>query len=326
MDPAKDGFGNVPLSGLGNYKGVMLCNRPPDDMSKTREDGTQPPFKSTVAAVEQLGLAPPRRAEAVGTSSEVKLRGPSAALRRHCRWIKELQEQVRQDRQSAEDGVSAQEARQARMAEVFKQQRDAVRQIKFDRDVNDIHPDEIEAIIKPKSKGASGGSGAQKPLWAMTEAERDGAEEVEADDLIRFAEDLNFDQYIGDLEFRECLQVMKDRAKKLQKEQDAFKDSILKAFNDEVAGEDDNLSDLYEGSVMSDDRASRLRARQGAPDRPDWDSSTACGEDNASCMSKGARAAAEDALMANPKLRGVHSKASMQRIVEKASEAGDLDT
>ncbi len=42
---------------IGNYKGVMLCNRPPDAGVKTKTDGTGP-FISRVTVKEPIGLNP----------------------------------------------------------------------------------------------------------------------------------------------------------------------------------------------------------------------------------------------------------------------------
>merc|ERR1711904_108392 len=65
----------------------------------------------------------------------------------------------------------------------------------------------------------------------MTEMEKEQHQEQEASELISFAEDLDFDKYIGDLEFRQNLEVMKDRAGKLEKEQASFKEELCAEFN-----------------------------------------------------------------------------------------------
>merc|ERR1712217_257850 len=92
-----------------------------------------PPFKSTIAptARDQLGLPPCKQLQP--STEVVKMRGPSAALRRHCQWIKELQSQVKADQQQATDGAQAKEDRINKMQEGFKKQRDAIKQIKKDR-------------------------------------------------------------------------------------------------------------------------------------------------------------------------------------------------
>mmetsp|Transcript_11603 Transcript_11603/g.32693 ORF Transcript_11603/g.32693 Transcript_11603/m.32693 type:complete len:341 (+) Transcript_11603:79-1101(+) len=320
-----------PVGNVGCYKGVMLCNRPPDDPHRpgAGEATFQPPFKSTIAATqrEQVGLPPAKDGKKVEHPSGVKTRGPSAALRRHCQWIRELQEQVREDQRQAEEGEKVQQERKQRMAEVFKMQRDAIRQIKKERNRDSIQPHEIEAIIKPKEVSRPP-RGAQKPLWAMTEEEKEGVEDEEADDLIRFAEGVDFDEYINDLEFRQGLEALKDRAKKIQREQDAFKDSILREFN----GSEDDADEARSASAYDDARtdggADRPTGRRPGQDsaprgRPDWDASTAAGDDGPA-LDRESQAAADRVLQANPQLRGVHSKGSVRKLIERASEQGSV--
>lgn len=307
----------------------MLCNRPPDEPSRAGggEVDHQPPFKSTISATQrdQLGLPPAKDGKKIEPISDVKTRGPSAALRRHCQWIKELQQQVREDRRRAESGERMEQERRDRMQEEFKRQREAIRRVKQSRDVGDIHPHEIEAIMRPKADRRKTQQDTHKPLWAMTEEEREGFEDEEADDLIRFAEGIDFDKYITDLEFRQGLEAMRDRAKKLQREQDAFKDSILREFNED---EEECESTTAGGDPNAEAGADRATSRRAASDdfpdnRPDWDASTACGEDRPAA-DRARQAAAEQVLQANPSLRGVHSKGSMQRLIERASEQGSV--
>jgi len=331
MEDASAGGGAAPTSavgGLGNYKGVMLCSRPPEDGVKAGGAGgpAVAPFKSTIAASvgEQLGLPPPKRDE---PKFEVKTRGPSAALRRHCQWIKELQEQVGEDQRQAEASIQAQEERKAKMQVTFKQQRDAIRRIKSERDRSNIDPADVEAILRPGAKRAGGVEAARKPLWAMTEDEKEGVEDEEAAQLIRFVEDLDFDRYIDDLEFKEHLQIVRDRARRLQREQDAFKDSLVREFNIPTDGafqEGDDwpgaASSCGDGSLSrAEDRARGRRPGSLPDDRPDWDASTANGDDRMS-VDREAHGAAEKLLEANPQLRAIHSKGSVQKLIEKAQE------
>eukprot|EP00913_Durusdinium_trenchii_P026028 g24419.t1 len=219
-----------PPSGLGNFKGVMLCNRPSDD-SKVVSEAKQP-FRSAVAYTSDLGLTPVRNFEPT-----VKKRGPSAALRRHVRWLRELQQQMREDRDQAEQEGQDEEEKRQKMKAAFDKHRKAVRDMMKERDdkqkeenhlvqakakatensvpLSEIaHAAAISAVDRPAPK-------VSKPLWAMTEQEKDHFEEEEADDLINFVEHLDFDKYVGDLEFRQALGALKDRTGKLKKEQDA---------------------------------------------------------------------------------------------------------
>jgi len=328
------------VGGLGSYKGVMLCSRPPEAGAGGQVCGAgggagggglvggvqQPPFRSTIAAAvgEQLGLPPPKRSE---PKMEVKTRGPSAALRRHCQWIRELQEQVKDDQRQVEESLQAQDERKERMQQAFKQQRDAIRRIKNETERGSIEPADVEAILRRAGKKTSASVGSRKPLWAMTEDEKDGFEDEEAAQLIRFVEDLDFDRYIDDLEFREQLQIVRDRAKKMQREQDAFKDSLVREFNTNA---DDDAVTEGEGAVPISamrvgDKPSWHRTGPADVSRPDWDASTACSSDDRSAAVHSrdthVHGAAERLLEANPQLRAIHSKGSVQRLIEKAQEA-----
>merc|ERR1719198_548522 len=100
--------------------------------------------------------------------------------------------------------------------------------------MNDVR--ELEKHLQMKGKTGKSRSG-KKPLWAMTEEEKEGAEDDEAAALIDFAENLDFEKYLGDAEFRQCLQVVQDRAKRIQREQDKFKDDLIRDFNAQATSE-----------------------------------------------------------------------------------------
>mmetsp|Transcript_92957 Transcript_92957/g.165305 ORF Transcript_92957/g.165305 Transcript_92957/m.165305 type:complete len:316 (-) Transcript_92957:196-1143(-) len=282
------------VGGLGNYKGVMLCNRPTSFDAPSQERSAMPPFRSMIP--ETIGDAPGLTRKREQVQSEVKSRGPSAALRQHCRWIKELQNQVKEDQRQAEEDDAAALQRNQRMQKVFKQQRDAIRLIKSGA----AAPGDLESILKPKAK-----KDKQKPLWAMTEVEREEKEDIDAEELLAFADNLDFDEYIHDLEFRQALGAISDRAKKLQREQDAFKDSLLQEFNEEDEEDGDTVGPL-------EARAPR-KARE---DRPDWDASTVASEDRSDADST--TQGLVDRAWQEGQLKGVHSKSSAKKLVEAA--------
>ncbi|CAE7526316.1 unnamed protein product [Symbiodinium pilosum] len=274
------------MAELGNYKGVMLCNRPTASDAKLKEAAVRP-FRSAIPATVGDALGLYRKKEAM---PEVKSRGPSAALRRHCRWVKELQHQVAQDAAAAEEAERGKELKQQRMKEVFRRQREALRLLKL----GDARAEELTSALNPKAK--------LKPLWALTDAEREDREEQNAGELIDFAEALDYDEYIHDLEFRECLQAITDRAKKLHREQQSFKDSLLKEFQGEDAEEEPSVPG-------SPGRAGSI----GTPaslDRPAWDAAPVSAE---------ALAAKQltDRAWQDGQLKGVHSKQSLQKLAER---------
>ncbi|CAJ1445909.1 unnamed protein product [Effrenium voratum] len=264
---------------LGNYKGVMLCNRPAPTDGLKPEPGAHPPFRSAIPATvgDAAGLSRKRPV------AEVKKRGPSAALRRHCRWIKELQQQVAEDAQLVEHEEIERDRRQQVQKEVFRKQREAIRLIKMGCGASE---EELSSALNPKAK---------KPLWAMTEAEKEDKEDVDAGELINFAEQLDFDEYIHDLEFRGCLAAITDRAKRLQREQEAFKESLLKELNQD----EETASTAKEPQAV-------LQAPD--VDRPDWDARPPSADS--------AKALAEKAYQEGG-FKAVHSKASLKKIAER---------
>lgn len=346
-----------PLGGLGNFKGVMLCNRPADDSSSGYNNEGPTAFKSMISTShrEKLGLTPCRNFEPT-----VKTRGPSAALRRHVRWLRELEGQMKSEREQVEEEDRQDEARERKKKEVNHGHREGVREMYRER--QDVMEAEeagklavrraqraTEKAEKEARKAAATGKDSSqdlapskktekpsKPLWAMTEQEKDDFEEDEADELINFAENLDFDKFVGDLEFRQRLEAMKDRTNKLKKEQDAFKDSLVAEFNAMAEEEERSTSaggsprsKLEEGidgqSLFGDLRSEysacsgRSRGQGKARGEGEWDSSTQCDEDGRK-IDHDVKQAAEAMMEMNPQLKAIHSKGSVQRIIERARE------
>jgi len=288
------------------------------------------PFKSTVreGEREQLGLQPCRVMEP--RNALIKQRGPSAALRRHMQWIKELQLQVADENQRVVDDDQRQENQKQTMQALFKEQRDAIKELKSRglNTVNDVKT--LESHLDLKAKLASKNKSAKKPLWAMTEEEKEGAEDEEAAALIDFAENLDYEKYMDDSEFRTYFKVVQDRAKRIQREQDKFKDDLIADFNQSAGDVGDEFGSAYTGSPRASqaDAASQLgdlpgrtgRARGArGDDQSDWDASTAMGDDGPR-VDREARSDAGSVLDSRPQLKGIHSKQSMERVLAKVRE------
>mmetsp|Transcript_4390 Transcript_4390/g.7791 ORF Transcript_4390/g.7791 Transcript_4390/m.7791 type:complete len:406 (-) Transcript_4390:120-1337(-) len=343
-----------PPSGLGNFKGVMLCNRPSEDASKARGVGGEEPFRSMIAATysDAPGLTPARNFE-----PSVKKRGPSAALRRHVRWLRELQEQMREEREQVEAEEQDEEARRIKMKAVVDGHREKVRSMMQERDAANREAEENEKAIRTMARAAAAAPGstvppappaaapkpkpkAAKPMWAMTEKEKDQFEEEEGDDLINFAENLDFDKFVGDLEFRQGLDALKDRAGKLKKEQDAFKDELLANFNSSVDEDEDYEESTAAGSLLEDgidgqsllgseysvtsSRRARREKEQRGDGKEDWDNSTNAGDDR-SVVDPEVKEMAEVVLANAPHIRAVHSKASVEKLIQKAQKEKGIE-
>jgi len=331
-----------PVGGLGNFKGVMLCNRPSDEpVAKLRGHGGDgpAPFKAMSAATanDQLGLAPCKSAEDVPTAT-VKKRGPSAALRQHVRWLRELQEQMRGEKEQVEEEEKANEERNKRMRAVADKHREEVRKMIEERDRA-----AMETKKQPAAAEAAPKKKVIKPLWAMTAKEKEDFEDEEADKLIDFAEGLDFDRFVGDLEFRQGLEALKDRAGKLNKESEAFKDALVQDFNAKVDEDDEGrstsaggsprslrLADGLDGQSLFGDQRSEYssysrksageeRYGKGEAGKTDWDTSTACGETRQKVDAE-TKEVVQEVLDSVPQIKAIHSKSSVQRIVEKTQQ------
>lgn len=321
-----------PPGGLGNFKGVMLCNRPTEismDKAVSGGDGP-PPFKSTVSAThnDQLGLNPNK--PQLTTNSHAKLRGPSAALRKHVKWLKQLQQEMSEERSKIDEEQLAAEKRKERAKNFCEKQREAVKSL-LNSD-GKVTKEDLEGALHHAGAGTKGPDGKRvKPLWAMSEQEKDSFLEKENDELLSFADNLDFDQYIGDLEFRQNLEVLRDRAGKLSKEQEAFKDAIVNEFNEEeettAAGSPRELEgfDGLEGSSLGVPEGvdalggKRSKARRQDDGVPDWDSSTVCGDEH-KLGEEEDRDMAARILEQHPGVRAIHSEKSVQKILEKQRE------
>jgi hypothetical protein len=263
----------------------------------------------------------------------VKNRGPSAALRRHVKWLRDLQKDMRDEREQYEAEEKEEEARKQKMKVDFEKHRTAVKEMMVERD--NALEQEHKAIEKMKQETRKAmQKGHAKPLWAMTEEEKDDFEEEAAEDLIGFAENLDYEKFLGDLEFRHGLEALRDRTGKLKKEQEAFKEALVKDFNaaneeeqsTEAPGSPRNLDGIdgtslvdSEISATSSRRRARAAARLNSDGRPEWDSSTVAGDEKAALDDK-VKDDATRVLESNSQIRAVHSQASVQKMLEKAKE------
>ena len=73
-----------------------------------------------------------------------------------------------------------------------------------------------------KSNGTIASSSSSRPAWALTESAAETADEErlqdDEDDLLSFAEGLDFDQYIGDMEVRTMMDGLRHRIAEMEKE------------------------------------------------------------------------------------------------------------
>lgn len=196
----------------------------------------------------------------------------------------------------------------------------------------------LKAASVASSKKAKKGKGA-KPAWAVTAAQAEEDKEAEIDDLLEFAYELDYEKYMEDYEVRQALGIIKDRVKELTQEDDwkqkmadewnKAKEADAKARAARIAvgdGQNDqetksqvtyqsHKSNASKASYMS--RVSEAKRKEAA-DKPDWDASTT-GEKR-TVEDRMASKIAQEVLRDNPKIRGVHSGASIKKLLEKEAK------
>jgi hypothetical protein len=147
------------------------------------------------------------------------------------------------------------------------------------------------------------------------------------DDLLEFAYELDYEKYMEDFEVRQALAVIKDRVDNIKQEPD-WKQKMADEWNQ--AAQDEQVKQDDARSVAASQRtgASRVstqsyakkmaEARKEAADRPDWDSGSMTSEaKHKKAENRMAQQIAADVLKDNPKLKGVHSKESIKKLLEK---------
>lgn len=76
---------NIMKANLGNYKGVMLCNRPGEDLKNQVEK----PFISRVSAKDNWGLLPEKKRQEL-----IERKKGCTTLNQHKLWLNNLKKQV----------------------------------------------------------------------------------------------------------------------------------------------------------------------------------------------------------------------------------------
>jgi hypothetical protein len=178
-------------------------------------------------------------------------------------------------------------------------------------------------------------SSKQKPAWAKTEQQLKREQEDEIDDLIEFAYELDYEKYMEDLEVRQALALIKERVDEIKKDNE-WRTNVAKEWNDlEQANpnegynkrqDDDNKSVAsIRTSITGRSRMSKMSKKSELMDeikredkqKEDWDTSTNADRQKKTVEERLASKLADQILENNPNLKGVHSKVSMKRMLEK---------
>lgn len=194
-------------AGVGNYKGVMLCNRPfagsvastgktPSGDKNSFSCGVVSEKAGTNVSISNLEKKYPKRKK------------KETALTKHKKWLAELQ--------STKDRLEKQYEEELRLeqekSEKFQQKEASIRQVSKG------------TLSKAESKSPGRGKKVKmpKPAWAMSQENAEANDEDkdidDEDELINFAKGLDFDKYIDDLEIKTMMDKVQKRIQELERE------------------------------------------------------------------------------------------------------------
>ncbi|TMW57405.1 hypothetical protein Poli38472_003330 [Pythium oligandrum] len=199
---------------IGNYKGVMLCNRPFNGVSSTLTKETRNLSNNNGGSSFKAAFLAGTPGDPVGMNVPIHTEPPHAvkrdkkntALSKHKKWLHDLQkERARLQEALLEDEENKQE-RHDRFSQREAKMREAVRN-------NPADPSD-GAVADKKS------SAFKRPMWALTKETADekleSMEDAEADDLINFANNLDLDAFMDDVEIKARVAQVEQQMAQLQ--------------------------------------------------------------------------------------------------------------
>lgn len=240
--------------GLGNYKGIMLCNRPFGGTAgkapnKLANKGEKTTFSAGVVP-ETIGLNVPISAK----EKLIKRPKKDSVLAKHKKWLSDLQKTKDRLEYEYVEEIRRKEESQAKFQQHEAQMREVSRTILKNKDadakqskqtvgdkggvIDELQPSDSKSDAKADAKVASGpetsaavnvptaadakSGKSVKPAWALSEkAAEDQKEEMELSeesDLLEFAKSLDFDKVIGDIEVQTMMEKLRKRITDLEKE------------------------------------------------------------------------------------------------------------
>lgn len=328
------GGGGAAAVSIGNYKGVMLCNRPFAGAAVSAQ-ATGGPAKAAFVC----GRVPDAMGNAAIKSENalnVKRTKKETALTRHRRWLHDLQVTKDALEKAYLDDIQAKEDSKQRFMEREAKMRQAVRAGRQSAAETKTQPPPAEAKTagapepassQTKDPGAKAAAAAvdakaelstdvqaamkrrekqgkaTRPMWAMDEtAAKEATDQKEEDDtleLLEFAKNLDFDKYIDDMEVQTMIEQVKSRILELETMDE-----------DQVAAEE--VRGEARPHALTAESIARLQAKYGQS----LGGGGAAADDDKP-VDDDARSVARSVLSDNADLKNTHSQRSVAAIAQK---------
>ena len=316
----------------------MLCNRPFAGVSAAARKAygnrdSKPPFVSSGNRMERLGLNPIRSKQKIHRTKK------NTAVSKHKRWLEGVSREKREKREQEEKEETE---KQQKREEFYERQRKyRLKKLQVVDEESKLAEPQDEPSPKPASKKAKKSSKSpqspKKPRWAMTKEAakkaKEREEEEEFEKLLDFANGLDFEQFMDDLEVRAALKVMKERvydlvAKEIEEEE--AREAEGAEVEEKHADEDDEDASscgvegaAVEGMQMFHPRVDMRREKDD--ETGGWDSSVnvkrRAGDDDDAKSIASARSILSTASMRS--IKQIHSAKSLARLAQSVSKEDD---
>mmetsp|Transcript_31878 Transcript_31878/g.63197 ORF Transcript_31878/g.63197 Transcript_31878/m.63197 type:complete len:362 (+) Transcript_31878:102-1187(+) len=264
---------------IGNYKGVMLCNRPfagasgaAGKVSKKESTGSFKCGTVDTPLGENVKISEHQKMVA-------KMSKKNSVLSKHRKWLAELQktkeklqEEFLADEAAAKEKKEKFMEREAKMRAVVrgtigptKHRQEELQLLEETKMAEEKKEADSGSVVPPLNLAEPKTS--SKPAWAMTESVAKEVEdkemEEEEEDLLAFAEGLDYDKYDEDLELKVLMDQVKARIKALEKDGEMDEKALQnlldrelekaiaadKAANEEEGDDMDMGADDYDADV-----------------------------------------------------------------------------
>ncbi|KAL6751498.1 hypothetical protein V8C86DRAFT_2777055 [Haematococcus lacustris] len=196
--------------------------------------------------------------------------------------------------------------------------------------------------VKSSGKAGSRGCVSTKPAWALTEKEVVHAADAEEEELLAFADSLDFDRFMStldDLELKDTLQALEEVEETHKGDDKAWRSSFVRAMrhvsrtraaqasHPAARGADDcqSVAGMSEARSVMSCRSGRVAAPGSCKvdgDDGGWDASTKAGSDGVAVMEAvKSMHQADSFLRENPDLKATHSHASVRAMLSRTGPA-----
>ena len=307
------------------YKGVMLSTRPAGVAGNA--NGQKPPFIAAGHVETRAGYPPIQKVKNVGALRRKK-RNP--AIKKHKKWLEELQ---LEKTKFLEEQEKLDERNEIRLQN-FKDRSAFIRR----RICNSVKGEESELTVeeaerlfseplwklkqgepsdeavkrpsRPWHKSKSKPK-ATEPAWKRTEAQNEEFEEEEVSELLSFAENLDFETYLNDLEVRELISNVKKRVAILNGKDVNFKSTTAATVAREQSSNEDGVRPLVPKLNIGegDDAADR--------EEEEVEEDVEEGEDKTERIVKESREMKDS-------FKKVHSKNSLRNVVKSVGDESKI--